>query len=158
MIILPYSTALSLARPPIVTYILTLLCCVIFYLQMTFPITESLLYFPDSWNPLTMLSSAMIHADIFHLLGNMIFFLAFAPALELLVGSKIRYLWIMVFICFVVGVSYSVSIVIGGSEAIPTLGFSGVVMGMMGLAAYLMPQARIRVLLTTSYYQQENDK
>ena len=80
-----------------------------------------------------------------HMVGNMIFFLAFAPALELLVGNNFRYIWIMLFISFVVGVSYSMSILIGGSEAIPTLGFSGVVMGMMGLAAYLMPQARIRV-------------
>lgn len=92
-----------------------------------------------------MISSAMIHGDLMHLVGNMIFFLAFAPALELLVGNNFRYIWIMLFISFVVGVSYSMSILIGGLEAIPTLGFSGVVMGMMGLAAYLMPQARIRV-------------
>ena len=145
MIIFPYSTALTLARPPIVTYGVTLLCCIIFSLQMAFPITESLVYHPDSWNPFKMLSSSMIHGDLLHLLGNMIFFLAFAPALELLVGSTIRYLWIMVFISFVVGFSYSISILIGGSQPIPTLGFSGVVMGTMGLAAYMMPQARIRV-------------
>lgn len=145
MIILPYSTALTLARPPTATYIVTLVCCLIFYLQMVFPITENLLYYPDSWNPLKMISSSLIHGDLLHLLGNMIFFLAFAPALELLIGSNIRYLWIMVFISFVVGICYSVSILIGGSQPVPTLGFSGVVMGMMGLAAYMMPQARIRV-------------
>jgi len=145
MIIFPYSTALTLARPPIVTYALFFLCSTIFFLQNTYPITQGLVYFPDSWNPLKMISSALAHADEWHLVGNMIFFLAFAPALELLVGSKIRYLWIMLFISFVVGVSYSVSILIGGSAPIPTLGFSGVVMGMIGLAAYLMPHARIRV-------------
>ena len=145
MIIFPYSTALTLARPPIVTYGVTLLCCIIFSLQMAFPITESLVYHPDSWNPFKMLSSSMIHGDLLHLLGNMIFFLAFAPALELLVGSTIRDRWIMVVISFVGGFSYSISILIGGSQPIPTLGFSGVVMGTMGLAAYMMPQARIRV-------------
>ncbi len=145
MIIIPYSTALTLARPPIVTYFVTLLCCIIFYFQMTFSITESLMYYPDSWNPLKMISSALIHGDLMHLAGNIIFFLAFAPALELLVGNKLRYIWIMLFISFVVGISYSISILIGDSDAIPTLGFSGVVTGMMGLAAYLMPRARIRV-------------
>ena len=80
-----------------------------------------------------------------HLIGNMIFYLAFAPALEILLANKIRYIWIMLFVSFVVGVSYSVSSLFGSSEPLPSLGFSGVVMGMIGLSAYLMPMARIRV-------------
>jgi membrane associated rhomboid family serine protease len=103
------------------------------------------MYYPGSWNPLKMISSALAHGGWMHLTGNMIFFLAFAPALEALIANKIRYVWIMFFISFVVGVSYSISILVGSSEALPSLGFSGVVMGMIGLAAYLMPQARIRV-------------
>ncbi len=51
----------------------------------------------------------------------------------------------MLFISFVVGISYSFSILIGSSKPLPSIGFSGVVMGMIGLSAYLMPQARIRV-------------
>jgi membrane associated rhomboid family serine protease len=145
MIILPYSTALTLARPPTVTYIIIALCCVIFVLQNNFPITESLMYYPDTWNPLTMITSSLVHGDLMHLLGNMIFFFAFAPALELLVGSKLRYITILLFITFVVGISDSISFLIGDSESIPTLGFSGVMMGMIGLSAYLMPMARIRV-------------
>jgi membrane associated rhomboid family serine protease len=145
MIIFPYSTALTLARPPVVTYALFFLCTLIFFLQTSYPVTQGLVYFPDSWNPLKMISSALAHGSALHLAGNMIFFLAFAPALELLVGSKFRYISIMLFISFVVGVSYSISILVRGSAPIPTLGFSGVVMGMIGLAAYLMPHARIRV-------------
>jgi len=145
MIIFPYSTALTLARPPIVTYGVTLLCCVIFYMQMTFPITESLMYYPESWNPVKMITSSVAHAGWLHLIGNMIFYLAFAPALEVLLGSKFRYTWIMIFISFAVGVSYSISTLIDASPALPSLGFSGVVMGMIGLSAFLMPRARIRV-------------
>ena len=145
MIIFPYSTALTLARPPLVTYAVTFLCFLVFYLQISYPITETLMYYPGSWNPLKMISSALAHGGWMHLIGNMIFFLAFAPALEALIANKIRYIWIMIFISFVVSVSYSISILIGSSEALPSLGFSGVVMGMIGLAAYLMPQARIRV-------------
>ncbi|MCP5047107.1 MAG: rhomboid family intramembrane serine protease, partial [bacterium] len=92
-----------------------------------------------------MVTSSLAHAGWFHLLGNLIFFLAFAPALESLLGSKIRYIWIMLFISFVVGLSYSISTVIGSSRPLPSLGFSGVVMGMIGLSAWLMPHARIRV-------------
>lgn len=145
MLILPYSTALTLSRPPIVTYATMFICVIVFMAQLGSGITESLMYYPDSWNPIRMISASVAHAGWLHLIGNIAFYLAFAPALELLIGSKIRYLWIMLFISLVVGISYSISVVIGNDSAIPTLGFSGVVMGIMGLSAYLMPQARIKV-------------
>jgi len=145
MIFLPYSTALRLSSPPLVTYATTLLCVLIFLFQVSSEVTESLLYYPATWNPVKMITSSLAHADWLHLIGNMFFYLAFAPALEVLLGSRIRYLWIMLFISFVVGISYSVSTLIGSAEPLPSLGFSGVVMGMMGLSAYMMPKARIRV-------------
>lgn len=145
--LIPYSTALTLARPPIVTHLTILLCLVVYYFQTgSIEFTQNLLYYPQSWNPFKMLTSALAHGSMLHLLGNMIFYLAFAPALEILIGNKLKYIWIMVFISFAVGVSYSLSVVIGGDTPMPTLGFSGVVMGMIGLSAYLMPKARIKVL------------
>jgi membrane associated rhomboid family serine protease len=145
--LIPYSTALTLARPPIVTHLTILLCLVVFYFQSgSYEFTESLLYYPQSWNPFKMLTSAVAHANLMHLLGNMIFYLAFAPALEILIGNKLKYIWIMVFISFAVGISYSLSVVIGSDVPRPSLGFSGVVMGMIGLSAYMMPKARIKVL------------
>ena len=145
MIFLPYSTALRLSSPPLVTYATTFLCVLIFLFQTNSEVTESLLYYPTTWNPVKMITSSLAHADWFHLIGNMFFYLACAPALEVLLGSRVRYLWIMLFISFVVGISYSVSTLIGSAEPLPSLGFSGVVMGMMGLSAYLMPKARIQV-------------
>jgi len=145
MIILPYSTALTLARPPVITFATILICFLVLNFQELFPITEGLMYYPDSWNPVKMLTSSLAHADWMHLIGNMIFYIAFAPALEVLIANKLRYIWIMFFISFVVSVSYSISVFIGSMEPWPTLGFSGVVMGMIGLSAYLMPKAKIRV-------------
>lgn len=146
MLIVPYSTALTLGRPPYASYAVAALCAIVYTLQLTTPITEILLYYPGSWNPLTMVSASFAHIDIWHLLGNLVFFMAFAPALEILIDDSWRYFRIMLFIALVVGVAYSFSVIIGGSAAIPTLGLSGVVMGMIGLSAYLMPRARIRVL------------
>lgn len=103
------------------------------------------MYYPGSWNPLTMLTSSLAHANLMHLAGNLVFFLAFAPALELLIGNRLRYIGIMLLISFVVGISYSISVLIGRSPDLPSLGFSGVVMGIIGLSAFLMPQARIKV-------------
>ena len=145
MLILPYSTALRLAHPPVVTYGITLLCLMVFWLQLRYPVTETLMYYPQSWNPITMLTATLAHGGWLHLFGNLIFFLAFAPALEILVGSKLRYLSIFLFISIIAGIGYSVSTLVSGTQALPTLGLSGVVMGMIGLSAYLMPKARIKV-------------
>ena len=145
MVIFPYSTALTLSRPPYISYAAAALCALVYMLQVGSPITGALMYFPDSWNPLTMITSSFAHAGIWHLLGNLVFFMAFAPALEILLDSGLRYLAIILIIAFAVGIFYSLFVVVTGAEPIPTLGFSGVVMGMIGLSAYLMPQARIRV-------------
>ena len=145
MLIFPYSTALTLGRPPYISYAAVLLCLVVFSLQLGVPITESLMYYPDSWNPVTMVTSSLAHAGFWHLFGNLLFFMAFAPALEILLGSSLRHLGAMLLVALVSGLSYSLWTVISGAEVIPTLGFSGVVMGMIGLSAFLMPHARVRV-------------
>jgi membrane associated rhomboid family serine protease len=121
------------------------LCVAIYFLQVTANITDSLLYYPETWNPVKMVTATLAHANLLHLFGNIIFFLAFAPALEVLLDSKSRFIGIMLFISFVVGICYSISVLIGFTESVPVLGFSGVVTGMIGLSAFLMPKVRIRV-------------
>ena len=148
MIVIPYSTALRLNRKPIVTWSMVAPCCLVFLLQVFGGITEDLLYYPDSWNPLKMLTSTVAHGGLLHIFFNMIFYIAFAPALEILIGSWWRYLGIMLFIAFADCLAYSLAVLMGSVEPIPTLGFSGVVFGMIGLSAYLMPWARIRVFVS----------
>jgi membrane associated rhomboid family serine protease len=145
MFLLPYSTALTLTHPPKATYATAALCFLVFLLQLNFPITEKLMYFPQSWNPLTMVTASFAHGGWLHLIFNLIFFLAFTPALEAIIGSTARFIGIIVILSFVVGVCYSLWVALGLTEPLPTLGFSGVVMGFIGLSAYLMPNARIRV-------------
>lgn len=107
----------------------------------------SLMYYPDFPNPIKMVTSSLSHGGIEHIVGNLIFFLAFAPALELLIGSVFKYLAVLLIISVSTSISYSLVTLISGSEALPSLGLSGVVMGMIGLSAYLMPKAKIRVLV-----------
>jgi membrane associated rhomboid family serine protease len=145
MLIFPYSTALTLGRPPYISYAAVALCLVVYSLQLGISIAQTLMYYPDSWNPLTMVSAAFTHTSFWHLLGNLVFFLAFAPALEILLDNWLRYLGVMLFVALATGLGYSLWTVITAVEVIPTLGLSGVVMGMIGLAAYLMPHARVRV-------------
>ena len=106
-----------------------------------------IMYYPNVPNPFTMITSSLAHADFGHIFFNLIFFIAFAPALELLIGNTLKYLGVVVAIMFVTSISYSLVTLISFSAPIPALGLSGVVMGMIGLSAFLMPNAKIRVFI-----------
>jgi membrane associated rhomboid family serine protease len=107
---------------------------------------EKLMYFPDSYNPLTMITSSLAHGGWLHIIFNLIFFFAFAPAVELLIGSAWRFTLSLLGIAVVCSLSYSL-FSLGSSDNIPTLGLSGVVTGVIGLSAFLMPRARINTLI-----------
>ena len=72
LFIFPYSSALRILKPPIVTYGITLICLVVFWLQIQFQITESLMYYPETWNPLRMLTSSFAHGGWMHIFGNLV--------------------------------------------------------------------------------------
>jgi membrane associated rhomboid family serine protease len=100
-------------------------------------------YYPHFPNPFRMITSSFAHGDWFHIIGNMIFYFAFATALEILIGNALLYVAIVATIMAATSVAYSLYTALFGLP-IPSLGFSGVVMGMIGLSAFLMPRARIR--------------
>ena len=110
-----------------------------------------MIYHPDSPNPIRMLTSGFLHADWSHVIFNMIFFLAFGAALEVLIGNALLYIGIMVTISLASGSAYSLYTYLF-DYPYPSLGFSDVVMGMIGLAAYLMPRARIRTFIWLGFW------
>jgi len=103
---------------------------------------EGLAYFTDTWNPLTMIASAFAHGSWSHIIFNLFFFIAFAATIEVLIGS-VAYIGLILVVSLFTGVFSSVSAIASGTH-FSTLGLSGVVMGMMGLFAYLLPKAKIR--------------
>ena len=99
-------------------------------------------YNTASWNPLHMISASFAHGDWPHIVFNLVFFFAFAASVEMIIGP----------IAFVVFILVN-SLIIGVTDSVVstlldnhhwTLGLSGVVMGMMGLFAYLLPRGKIR--------------
>ena len=128
MMIIPLYPDLRIGGKPIVTASIIALC-VLIHLGSDESLHELLMYYPDSPNPLQMITSELIHADWPHLVGNMIFFFAFAVALEILIGNTFVYLAIIVSITVVSSLAYSLFTALFGS-AYPTLGFSDVVFGM----------------------------
>lgn len=104
--------------------------------------TEELLYYPKSYNLKTMFTSSIAHADFAHLLGNLFIFYVFAATVELMLGF---WRFVLLFCCLAIGTSlaYSASD-LALNSGLPTLGLSGVVMGMIGLFVYLFPKIKIR--------------
>ena len=103
---------------------------------------DGLAYYTETWNPLTMLASSFAHGSWSHIIFNLFFFVAFAATVEVLIGP-IAYIGLFLVVSLFTGVFSSVSAMASGSH-FSTLGLSGVVMGMMGLFAYLLPRAKIR--------------
>lgn len=106
-----------------------------------------LVYDPSTLNPLTMVTSVLSHGSFLHLFFNLVFFLAFAPALEALVGGRWQFLGVIGLM--ILGTNLTYALVMGMEDyPTPTLGLSGIVSGMIGFAASFMPRARVR----TFYY------
>lgn len=106
--------------------------------------TRQLYYVPQSFSFPKMLTAAVSHSSITHLLGNLFFFFAFAASVEIIVGM---FAFSLIILSLAIGTNLSYSIAMfANSDALPTLGLSGVVMGMIGLFVFLLPTARIRCL------------
>ena len=103
---------------------------------------EGLAYYTRSWNPITMITSSFAHGDWLHILSNLIFFFAFAATVEGLTGSLVYAAAILAMSLFI-GVFCSIGAYATGVHY-TTVGLSGIVTGMMGLYAYLLPRGRIR--------------
>lgn len=116
-----------------------------FRLQAPSILTARLWYPPDSWNPLRMLTASLAHGSWAHLMGNLLFFYAFAATIEILIGP-ILYLLLLVALAIGTHSVYSIAMM-SDPYALPTVGLSGIVMGMIALFVYFIPRARISCFL-----------
>ena len=103
---------------------------------------EGLAYYTGSWNPVTMITSSFTHGGWGHIIFNLIFFFAFSATVEVLMGSA-WYAGFIVLSSLFIGVSGSM-IAAATDQHYSTVGLSGVVAGMMGLYAYLLPRGKIK--------------
>lgn len=92
------------------------------------------------WNPLRSLTGSVAHGSWDHLVGNLFFFFAFALVVETAVGSR-RFFALCV--AMALGIGMLQNLLAYGENKV-TVGLSGVVMGVMTLAAWLAPRIRIR--------------
>jgi membrane associated rhomboid family serine protease len=99
---------------------------------------------------ITLITSMFMHGGFAHIFGNMLFLMIFGDNIENRVGH-FRYL-IFYLVCGILAslAHVFVSVSIGSSMLIPSLGASGAISGVLGAYLLLFPKRRVRVMM---FYQ-----
>jgi membrane associated rhomboid family serine protease len=105
-------------------------------------LTARLWHDRSRFDPIGMITSSFAHGSWEHVIFNLIFFFAFAAAVELLLGP-VLFLGVILLLSLGIGV-FDHIISHWEGDPMPSLGLSGVVMGMLALFTYFLPRARIR--------------
>ena len=108
-------------------------------------LTEQLVYDPEQISFWNMLTSTFSHGDALHLGGNLLFFFAFAVSVEVILGH-IAFALILIAMSVSTAIAYSLAVA-GTPQALPTLGLSGIVFGMIALLAILHPRLNLQVFV-----------
>jgi membrane associated rhomboid family serine protease len=99
-------------------------------------------------NRLTPLISIFLHGGWGHIIGNSIYLLVFGKGVESRMGSM-RFL-VFYLVCGLVAAA--THIVINPTSAIPTIGASGAISGVLGGYLLLFPRARIRMYFPPIFF------
>jgi membrane associated rhomboid family serine protease len=91
----------------------------------------------------TLLTSMFIHGNWLHLGGNMLYLWIFGDNLEKVMGHA-RFLIFYLLCGIAAGITH---ILFSGASAIPTVGASGAISGVLGGYLVLFPRNRVRVLM-----------
>ena len=136
-------TRLTGSDRPTVTYSIIGITLAVYLLQMFFgsQITNALLYAgffsqPGSFEPWRLLSTALVHGSIFHVLLNMYTLWIFGQLLEQLLGRG-RYLALYL----LSALAGSLGVLFLADPSTPVVGASGAIFGLMG--AFLVIQRRL---------------
>lgn len=95
----------------------------------------------------SLITSMFLHGGPIHLLGNMLFLWVFGNNIEDTLG-RIRFLLFYAITGVIAGYTH---ILLNPASAIPTVGASGAVSGMLGAYIVLFPQARVTTLVIFYY-------
>lgn len=92
-------------------------------------------------HPWTLVTHMFLHANLIHLLFNMLFLFFFGPELEHRIGGR-RFLGVFFFSGIVAGIGYSLwSVII--ENPLPVVGASGALFGVFACLAVLAPHIRV---------------
>jgi len=140
ILIIPYQVDVPLSRWPIANYVIIALTVGLFLCQVVFPEEVIKPYILEGWSLQGLLGSMWLHADIFHLAGNMIFLWVFGNAVCAKVGN-VSYPFIYVAVGIASGM---VHLAFSGE---PAIGASGAINGIVGMYLVWYPLNAISCVL-----------
>jgi membrane associated rhomboid family serine protease len=142
------------ARWPAVTVLLIAANAYVFFLELTngeqfvygHSVIPARIAAGHGWG--TILTAMFMHASWSHIIGNMIFFWAFGPAMEEAMG-RFRFLAF-----YLVGgvVAMTAQVMAAPMSRVPNLGASGAIAAVMGAFLVTYPRDRIRTLLFLFFF------
>jgi len=96
----------------------------------------------------TVVTAMFLHGGFLHIAGNMVFFWAFGPEIEDMMG-RARYAAF-----YLLGglVAFAAQIVLNPDSQLPTLGASGAIAAVMGAFLITFPRDRIRTLVFIGFF------
>lgn len=135
-------------RRPYLTWGIAAVCIIVF--AVTFRNLEFFIrkfgFTPQNWTALggiTILTSAFIHVDLVHLLGNTYFLLGFGGNVEDAFGRR-NYLILLFTSGLFATATYAVS---ARNPALPVIGASGFISGIIAAYAITFPRAKLSFLI-----------
>lgn len=97
---------------------------------------------------LSLFTGMFIHANILHILGNMIYLVVFGKTVETILGS-VRYVLLYLIGGFIASLVY---IFIFPSSTIPMIGASGAISAVMGAYIVLNPKGRVIMIILPIFF------
>lgn len=138
--ILPVNLELDSYRTPVSNYIIILITIIIYFFSMSSAYGE---YFIDliliDYSPSGLFGSIFLHADLFHLLGNMLFLFVFGGAVCAVFGN---YVYPLVYLALG-AIASVIHLLLDGN---PAVGASGAVSGLMGFVLAWFPKNKIKFI------------
>lgn len=104
-------------------------------------------FVPGQWTPVTLLSSLFLHADLWHLAGNMLFLWIFGDNVEDVLGH-------VGYSVFYLGCGLSGSLVQTAAAPAALIGASGAISGVIGAYIVFFPHTRVKLLVWFLFFIQ----
>jgi membrane associated rhomboid family serine protease len=135
--------------PPVVTTLIIIACSLVFLYELQLDdysrnyLMEVYGVVPAHLRPITLLTSLFLHGGFLHIIGNMLFLWAFGKSLEDALGHT-KFLAFYLIAGVVAGITH---VYFNAGSALPTVGASGAIAGVMGAYLVKFPRARIHTLI-----------
>jgi membrane associated rhomboid family serine protease len=123
---------------PLMTIFICVICAIVFAFTQGEREQVALAYHAHTLDVPRMFTSVFVHADIWHILGNLFFFYCFSRTIETQLSAKG---YLLAFVVFVFVTNFAFSFATKGPAW--TVGLSGVVWGYMGIFLVRYPRDRI---------------